>query len=405
MNNIKINVEDVSDVLITTNSIIKTYGPRLPGTDSCIKAAEHLKKELAKYCDKVFETNFTQHPGAFFYIPTILAIAYFLGSILFVINFIHAALLVYFLGLVYLLSQFIFFGNTFDKFFRAKPGKNVFGIIEPSRELKQQIIISSHHDSPYICNFLRANQKLYAFRLFIPIIFYLFIFISIIIISFSNEIRENSSFSTVLFGSIVTGSIFALPLFWYNSRKGSPGAGDNLLSSVIGIKISEVIKKNANRLLHTRIIVLSNDGEEIGQKGVQAFINQNKELLNECPTYVLNLDSIFKYEDLALLISDRNGTIQLSEQLGDEILNIANQLGYKVTKKKFPLGGGGTDAAHFSKTDIKSISLIGISTDLIRDNMFYHTANDIVDNLDANAIEAAINIVLNDIYYKDSIVV
>jgi len=194
-----------------------------------------------------------------------------------------------------------------------------------------------------------------------------------------------------------------VPLFWYNNRKGSPGAGDNLISSVIGIKVAEIIKKNFNSFAHTRIIVLSSDGEEIGLKGIQAFINQNGDLLNECKTFVLNIDSIFKYKDLSLLTSDRNGTIKLSNQLVNEIIDISNQLGYNVQKKKLPFGGGGTDAAHFAKVGIESTSLIGISTNMIRDGLYYHSANDIVENLDPVAVEATINIAVNFVLYKDMI--
>jgi hypothetical protein len=404
MKNYKIKFEEVSDVLKTTDYIINKFGPRLPGSEACIKAAGQLKKEYERCCDKVYENNYTQYPDSFFYIPSIIAFAYFLGIFFFFIpHLIYLSIIFYVIGLVYLITQFIFFRNTFDKLFKKYAGKNVFGIIEPRDKLKQQIIISAHHDSPYICNFLSSNQKLYSFRLFLPIIFYLYAFLTSILLLISKTIRDNSSYYLVSLIIICIGCLLMLPLFWYNNRKGSPGAGDNLISSVIGIKVAEIIKKNFNSFAHTRIIVLSSDGEEIGLKGIQAFINQNKDLLKECKTFVLNIDSIFKYKDLSLLTSDRNGTIKLSNQLANEIIDISNQLGYSVQKKKLPFGGGGTDAAHFAKEGIESTSLIGISTNMIRDGLYYHSANDIVENLDPAAVEATINIAVNFVLYKDMI--
>jgi aminopeptidase YwaD len=401
---VKINSKDVSDVLKKTDSIINAFGPRLPGSDACIQVAGQLKKEYAKYCDKVDENNYTQYPDSFFYMPFVIALTYILGSFLCCFHdFLFLSILIYFMGLVYLINQFIFFRDTFDRLFEKHAGRNVFGIIEPSVSPKQQIIISSHHDSPYICNFLTGHQKLYSFRLVLPMAFYLYALLTSILLTVSKAISKNASYHLISLIIILTGCFFTIPLFWYNSRKGSPGAGDNLNSSIIGIKIAEIIRKNFKSFSHTRLIFLSNDGEEIGQKGVKAFIKQNRSLLEECKTYVLNLDSIHKYDDLSLLTSDQNGTVNLSPKIADEILDISSQFNCRIQKKKLPFGGGGTDAAHFAKQGIESISLIGISTKFIRNGLNYHTEKDIVKNIDIAAVEAAMNIALNFILYKNMI--
>jgi hypothetical protein len=114
------------------------------------------------------------------------------------------------------------------------------------------------------------------------------------------------------------------------------------------------------------------------------------------------MDSIYQYEDLTFLTSDRNGTIALSTQLANENIDIAAQLGYSAKKKGIPFGGGGTDAAQFAKSGIEATSLIGISTAFVRDRLFYHTSKDTVQNLDLKAIEATINICLNFILQKEA---
>ena len=139
MKNFKIKSEEVSDVLKTTDYIINIFGPRLPGSEACIEVARQLKKEYEKYCDKVYENNFTQYPDSFFYIPSIIVFTYFLGIFFFFIpHLIYLSIIFYIIGLVYLITQFIFFRNTFDKLFQKYTGENVFGIIEPSIKLKRQ---------------------------------------------------------------------------------------------------------------------------------------------------------------------------------------------------------------------------------------------------------------------------
>ena len=48
------------------------------------------------------------------------------------------------------LSQFVFYKELFDRFYKKATGYNVVGTIEPSERVQQQIIISGHHDAAYI---------------------------------------------------------------------------------------------------------------------------------------------------------------------------------------------------------------------------------------------------------------
>jgi aminopeptidase YwaD len=159
-----------------TERIINSFGPRLPGSNACLKTADFLKKEYQKYCHRVIETDYEQYPDAIFYIPTVAAVTYIVGGLFLVSGLAVLSTVTYALGLSYFIVQFILFENTFDRLFKKYPEKTVCGIIEPTHQANQQIIVSAHHDSPYICNFLSGNQKLYAFRLFLPFLFYLFAF-------------------------------------------------------------------------------------------------------------------------------------------------------------------------------------------------------------------------------------
>lgn len=402
MNTYRSDPSDIQDILEKTDSLIKTFGPRLPGSASCLQTADALKQEFAKYCDRVSENRFSLHPDAFFCIPTLIAATYLLSAIALFI--LHAGILSISMlgfGLLYFIVQFLFFSDAFDWIFKKKPGKNVFGILEPQGETKQQIIISSHHDSTHICNFLSSHQRLYSFRIVIPICFCLYSLIASIVLTSTNDIQTSSGFYLVTMIVFAVGCFFVIPMFWYNNKKGAPGAGDNLLCSVMGIKILEIIKRNWKSLKNTRIVVLSNDGEEIGQKGAQFFVKEMKEMMKECKTYVLNIDSLYQYQELALLSSDRNGTIHLSKALTNDVKGVAEKIGYAIGSKKFPFGGGGTDAAQFAKKGIQAASIIGISTGILRDGLYYHTAKDTVERIEPKAVEAVLNIIINYLTHND----
>ena len=147
-----------------------------------------------------------------------------------------------------------------------------------------------------------------------------------------------SLFFTISVYIIYGGFIFIIPLYFYHSKDGTPGAGDNLLSSVMCIKIPEIIKQINGPLKNTRLVLLSTDGEEIGQKGSQAFIKHYKNEIKKFKTYVFNMDSIYKSEDLAFLKSELNGTIKLSKSLLKEVKTLSKKLDFTAVSPMLASG-------------------------------------------------------------------
>jgi aminopeptidase YwaD len=401
-----IQKKQIMEILGLTGKIIGQYGPRLAGTQACLHAAKFLERELKKHCDKVFVERYTQYPGSFFNITKIICATYVIASGLYFFQgrCVYLSFLIYSLGMIYFIVQFIFLGSLFDRFFKKAPGFNVYGVVEPGGKAKQQIILSGHHDSAYACHFLKNHQKLYAFRLIVPVLFLCFALVVsfISLFCFIKNTPTPIAFYRVSIFVICLGFPFVIPLYYYNSKKASPGAGDNLLSSVLCVKIAEAFNQNKGALKNTRLLLLSTDGEEIGQKGVRDFIKRHLKEFKKIKTYEFCMDSIYRYEDLTLLKTDQNGTVRLSGPLAKEAKTISERLGYSLKLKKIPFCGGGTDAAQFAKAGVESMSLIGISTQLIRDHLYYHTLNDIVDNIQPQAVEAALNLAVQFILYKDS---
>ncbi|MEZ4627086.1 MAG: M28 family peptidase [Eubacteriales bacterium] len=200
--------------------------------------------------------------------------------------------------------------------------------------------------------------------------------------------------------------LFIVPLFFFVSHQPSPGAGDNLNGSSIAYHLGKFFadrKSQGNALKYTRLIVLSTDGEEAGQRGAAAYVKRHKEELLRIPTVVLNFDSIYSLKDILILTKDRHGALPLSESLVEECLMIAHEAGYPVKSGSIPFGSG-TDAAPFAKAGIEAVGIIGLPTSLFEKDRVYHTTKDTVDQISPEAVAAVLHIAANEILRRDQLI-
>jgi aminopeptidase YwaD len=335
----------------------------------------------------------------------IIAAAYLMAGVFFFMGgaAIYASAVVFTLGTIFIVDEFIFLGRFFDPLFGKKPGANVVGIMETASDVRRQIILVSHHDSTPVCLFLEKHQWAYAFRVVLPMVFHLAANVGAILVSAGLwPGSAGDGVRSILKIIIIAGSLFIIPLFWYFGRDASPGASDNLASSLMLVKLAELLKSGELPVpKFTRLVFLSADGEENGQRGSFEYARKHLTELQEMETSIFNMDTLSRLKDLAFLKTDLNGIVRLSPALTDECLKIAAGLGYAVKSIRFPLGGGGTDAGQFARVGIHAASLIGISTSPIRKDIDYHTSRDTVDNIDPAAVEAGLNIAANLILEKD----
>lgn len=319
---------------------------------------------------------------------------------------IFASATLFTLGTAYIVNEFVFLGRFFDPLFKRKSGANVVGIIEPVLDVRQQIVLCSHHDSTPVCHFLEKHQRAYAFRVIVPMAFHVIANFGSILAAAGIWPETTEGAGRLIFEIILlAGGFFVIPLFRYYGRDASPGASDNLASSLILVKLAELVKSGElGPVRHTRLVFLSADGEENGQRGSSNYAKRHRAELRNAKTTVFNLDTLSRFKDLALLKTDLNGFVRLSTPLTGECSSIAAELGTPVKTVRFPFGGGGTDAGQFAKMGIPSTSLIGISTRLVRRDIDYHTSRDTVDRLEPAAVEAGLNIAANFILAKDKAV-
>lgn len=393
----------VDDVLGFTSSVLKTCKERAPGSQGSLSAADKLSDALREFCGDVHKETFVMHPGSQFGIGRAAGAAYALAVVLLIfggtLSYFSAALCI--LSLAYAVIHYFLYGSTFDIFFKKKTGCNVSGILEPSDTADRQVIISGHHDGAYTFSFFSKFERLAGIRLLLGVLF--FIFITAVSVTFS--IMTMSGHSVKLEGALfivsLTGLLFAVPLFFFVSKEVSPGAGDNLNGSSIAIHALKHFAET-NILKHTRLIALSTDGEEAGQRGALAYVKRHSDELHSIPTYVINIDSVYKKGELAVMLRDRHGIVPLSKELAGMCLDTSLEFGYVAKKITLPIGSG-TDAAAFAKAGVKAVTIIAMSASLFDEGHVYHTLGDTVESIEPEAVEAVFDIAVNMVLKIDDL--
>ncbi|WP_371804842.1 M28 family metallopeptidase [Candidatus Lokiarchaeum ossiferum] len=391
--------------LKNTDELIHEFGPRLAGTKQCQKVGDKLGQILSEFCDESNVEDIEIHPESFSFYIKFLPLMYALGSLFFYLrsNWIIIPLIGMIFGIFMMISIFGFYKHFFDRFFPKKVGKNVYGCIEPTKDVHQQVILSGHHDSAREIRILASRfQKFYAPAIFIPYFFFLYAII-IFIIAISGQFNiVSSTFITIC--NIISLPFMIVYIFMLSS-KGTPGAGDNLIASVmvieLGKKLASLKHSNDLYLNHTRVILASFDAEEAGLRGAAAFMETHYKKLQKIPTYHLNFDSLYNVDQFHILTHDINGTIPLSQEMVDDVIKIASKHGISFSKFSMTFGGGGTDAAESARKGIAATTILAMPTDIVREGLVYHTRNDTVDSIESEVIEGCLKIAWDFLWLKE----
>jgi aminopeptidase YwaD len=407
-----INESHVQRVFDFTNEVVEKYANRLAGTEACRKAANRIKEEFTKNCDadSVRIEDFTVHPKSFLkYIPA-LVVLYFICSTLLYLQLPLPALIGYSLGILVFYCQFVRYWETFDPLFPKATGYNIFGSIEPEGEVKQQIIVSGHHDAAYVFQLIAHAPKYYARFITAGIAFLLLGFLVSLIetalVIFRGSVPGWTHPWIPL--ALLVGAVFVLPLAFFTTRQVSPAAGDNMIAVAISNETAKLFhdakQAGTNPLRHTRLMMASFDAEEAGLRGARAFCKKHGPELLHTKTYVLNIDTLYKIKDLNFSHRDLNNSVELSHEMAQECVDVAKSLGYVAQISSMPFGAGSTDAAEFGKIGVEATNMAGISFDISKfsEGLVYHTPNDLTEHIEPEVVEAALKIARDYILKKDS---
>ena len=388
-----------------TAEVTNKWTSRLAGSPACLACADFLEERLSKFCDQVDHQQFFVRPGAFLgYIRIniglylLALVALFLGQPL--IATLIASLSVLITGM-----EFFIYKEFVDGLYPKKQGKNVFGRIEPVGEVKQQIIISAHHDSAHIFNFLEQDPSTYVRKVLAGTGTQLGLFVLtwlILILNWAGLGRD-----IVYWGITIILAVAALnlyPLWFFYDKEGTPGAGDNLVCTALAMEIGKYFAKEkaAGRpLQHTRMVIGSWDAEECGLRGARAFVRKYKTDLTALKTYNFNLECMYDHKALSFLRSDLNNFVPLSLEMAEGGATIAKNLGYEVGVHPFPFLAGGTDAAEFAKAGIEATTLAAMDWENREADTAYHTTRDTIDAVDREAVSRSIAIGVQYVLEKE----
>ena len=384
------------EVFINTQQLIDDFGPRLAGTQEDLDASDRLYDIMSDTFDEAHQESFYVYKGAFLGWIRLLVASYIIALGLIWMRWFMIAFIILLLSLLVLIIQFFLYLPLLDRFYPKKEARNVYGIVEPKGEVKKQIIISGHHDSARIFNFFIHQPKLYNFRTTGSIVVVIIALLSTIILSiFRNQHWLYLSLSIGL--SILL--LLVGQMWFFASKKGTPGAGDNLVAVFNAIAIGKYFKHHP--LNHTRLIIVSFDAEEEGLRGARDFAKKHGHELKKIPTILLNQDCLYDEAELFLLTSDLNDFVDLDMDLATNVSHHAKELGIHLPLKPLAFLTGGTDAAELQKIGVPSLSIIGMLWSNSHRNLSYHTPYDTLDKVSPDVVKDVLNIFITYITHQE----
>jgi hypothetical protein len=293
-----------------------------------------------------------------------------------------------------MICQFGFYRHLGDALFPRRTGTNVEAVIEPAGKAERELILSGHHDSAPVARiFSGPFGALYPVAIIAP---YLFFGVELVLLLVRLSGSAEAAARPWVLPFLVAGLPFVAGYFFLVAlRHGSPGAGDNLVSSIMMVRLGKDIAGRRDALLRsTRIRIVSFDAEEAGLRGASAYCRAHAAGLKRLPCVHLNFDSLYRLQDLQVLTSDINGIVRLSRPLADRLVACAEEFGFPMRTFGMVFGAGGTDAAECARAGIASTSVIAIPTSIVRSGLVYHTPRDTVEHIEPAVVEACMRIVL-----------
>jgi len=382
-----------------TGRLINRFGPRPAGSDKSRKTADALKAEAEFFADAAWSEDFPVRPGAFLGWIRILVVLYIMSvAFIWVGLYLPAALLVT-LGLGIMVGQFFLYRELIDRFYPRRTGRNVLASIEPAGEVRGQLIISGHHDSAHVFNFLVYQPALYPVRVMGAI----GIHVLLMLVSWTLFFWQVAAGSGPAWGGIAAGLFTLLfllvgQLWWFASAKSTPGAGDNLASSAAAWEALRVIagrKASGESLNHLRLVAASWDAEEAGLRGARSWASNRADGRLDLPTWNLNLECLYNSGDFFFLTSDINGTVQLSAGLAGRCRRLLGEYGHDVPAKPIEFLTGGTDAGELARGGAEATTLIGMPWGNSARSSVYHTPGDVLETVSQEAVAEAIQLAVD----------
>ena len=354
-------------------------GPRSPCSNNESKAAKLFYNKLKALGYNVKNEEFTVHPGAYkasFRLPMIL----FILSIIFYWIYPLLSLIISILSCLILIGEMYFVKEVIDLFFPKKHSQNVISKLESKNQAKNLIIIGSHLDSNWEFPLIRKIR--YGFIIIISINLILNVILLIIlpmkiIVNFLG-LETDFIYFELIFYLIFIGSIpiALIQFFFIISNQPVMGANDNLSGMAVCYEIARYYSLSENRLRNTEVWINAYGCEEIGAKGSKFFVKKYFNAIKKAK--VINLDMVgYKNSPILIHKSEILGLVRMDYNLIELLNKSAKNLNIKT---KISSSMAYTDSLSFARKQISSVSMSSIPQS--SKELYYHTRNDVIDNLD-----------------------
>lgn len=376
--------------------VCKTIGPRAAGSENEQKAQDYILENCAKFADSAEKETFKLAPRAFMAWPwlgatvEIIAILFFIASA-FVPNPLPTVFQGISLGLtavilVLIVLEFLLYKQVLDPFFKKAQSSNVLLTKKPKGEVKRRIIFSGHIDSAYEWRFTHwGGYKLLRAAIYTALgclVVCLVLDVLTVIFDFPD---------TVMLGFRIAEGVCVLGLcvgFVFDDPKlVVEGANDDLTGVFSSIAVLQFLTTNNIEFENTEVVAVSMGSEESGLRGAKALVKAHK--FDDVETVFIATDTVRDMEFMGVYNKDMSGTVKLDKDTVDLMLRAGKEAGLDLPKMTVELGA--TDAAAIMQGGVRSAAFCAMDHAPAR---YYHTRLDTADNLNLQAIEKGIEVLV-----------
>lgn len=393
--------------------LCKEVGPRVAGSESELKAQEIMAEDLKTSCDEVKIEEFKLSRWAFMswvqlcvFCAVISAGLFFAGHFLpaFRTYFEIGAIALLAIAVFFIITEFLFYMETLDPFFKKVTSHNVIAVRKASGETKRRIIFSGHADSAPEWRFTYWGGP----KLVVPaiggsvfglVLILVFNIVFLVLELTGKNPSEGNAMWICQIISVCFIPVFLFMLLFYNKKRIVEGANDDLTGCYTSMAIPRYLQDHDIRFENTEVMVVITGSEESGLRGAKAFCKAHaKDILAEkdVETIFYGIDTVRDFDFLAIYNKDMTGTVHNDQEVSELIREGAKIAGYDVPFKTVSLGS--TDCAAITKAGLKGSSFAAMDPAPAR---YYHTRLDTNDNLDLKTIEAGLDIALETAFLFD----
>ncbi len=205
-----------------------------------------------------------------------------------------------------------------------------------------------------------------AYQVIVSILFFNFIMIN-------PEAWKTAILVLLNYVPFLAGGIF------FVSRKGVPGAMDNLSACAIATCVAKILndwkKDYPDRFpKNTEVVIALFGSEESGCNGAQAFAEKHVEDYNKIDTTCVNMDTIADPEIIMVINRESSVRIDFDPETVKLLAECAEELKINHVVRDQPWATGGSDASGLIKGGLRASSLIGLHIGHYL--YYYHTNRD-----------------------------